>query len=588
VRLLGPRWKPPLLAAAAVLAAATFFSSPAQAVIEGMEGKIAFQRWNGSNYDVWIREARLPECSDGLDNDGDGEVDVADVLGCVGDDRDESQTGNQPIRDPAPLPGGSSGGNDTEPAWANNSCPTLPCGDTPPAEDPDALVTQLEQVLAFVSDRDGTRDVWSVNSTGATSKLTGGLADDGSPSICCRLSLQQMMAFDRDPGGNRDIYAMHLDEVDPDGNGDGERETCRLTTDPAPDSNPDWSPDGRHIAFERHVGGETQIWVMEVDIESTPCQKLGQERQVTGNQPSSFEPSWFEWTNPEDGSETRGHRIAFSGPEDRSDRNIHYIEQSYEGPDSPPTPFDGQTPIVTATPFDEPSEERGPSWSPRGDGLVFASTRGGGDFDIYFLDESSAAPPVLVQGEPGSDPDELNPAIQPVPVTDSVKAFRICGRACRARRRTSQRGPAGAASAAPLTPSESRRRGSCTVRGTRRGDRLRGTRRADVICGLGGNDTMFGFGGNDTLRGGPGRDRLRGMAGRDRLFGDSGRDDLSGGPGPDVLSGGPGLDRSLGGPGADRFLARGGGRDRIRGGSGRDTGLVDRRDNVQEVERRPR
>ena len=323
---------------------------------------------------------------------------------------------------------------------------------------------------------------------------------------------------------------------------------------------------------------------MEVDLTSNPCQKLGQERQVTGNQPSSLEPSWFEWTTPVDGSETRGHRIAFTGPEDRSDRNIHYIEETYEGLNAPAAPFDGLNPIVTATPFDEASEERGPSWSPRGDGLVFASTRGGGDFDVYFLDESSDAPPVLLAGEPGGDADDLNPAIQPVPVNDSVKAFRICGRACRARRRAVQ----GQVAAASVMLSESRRPDPCTVRGTRRSDRLRGTRRADVICGLGGNDTLAGLGGNDTLRGGPGRDSLRGMGGRDRLFGDAGRDILSGGPGADMLSGGPGRDRSLGGPGADRFLARSGGRDRIQGGGGRDTALVDRRDNVTEVERRPR
>lgn len=274
-------------------------------------------------------------------------------------------------------------------------------------------MTDLEQMLVFVTDVTGTRDIWAVDADGAVKGLTNGDADDGSPSFCCTPSGEHAMAFDRRDGINRDIYAMHL------GLGSA---PCPLTTDPAPDSNPDWSPDGKHVAFERDAGGETQIWVMEVNVVPGVCpSKVGQERQVTANQPPSFEPSWYEWTSPQNDVETRGHRIAFSGPEDATDRNIHYVEQRYDGFPGPATPFDGTAHVQSATPFDEPSEERGPSWSPRGDGLIFASNRGGGDYDVYFLDEA-ADTPVLLVGAPDTDTDDLNPAIQPLPVTDSVKA----------------------------------------------------------------------------------------------------------------------------------------------------------------------
>lgn len=45
-----------------------------------------------------------------------------------------------------------------------------------------------------------------------------------------------------------------------------------MTTDPAPDSFPRWSPDGRHIAFQRGGWGTlTELWLMEADG-SNPCQ----------------------------------------------------------------------------------------------------------------------------------------------------------------------------------------------------------------------------------------------------------------------------------------------------------------------------
>lgn len=500
-----------------------------------------------------------------------------------------------------------SSANDTEPAWADYTCVTTTCtgGDT--GQGPDAPVEQLEQVLVFVSDRDnlgGPRHIYAVG-TGPSPDITPltpeDNADDGSPSLCCPgvpnhsdpppepRPDPHVMAFDSNRHGNRDIYAMDLAK---------RASICQLTTDGAPDTNPDWSPDGKHIAFERRIGDETQIWAMEVavNVDNGTCTKLGSERQVTANQPSSFEPSWFTWTTPAGDTDRLGHRIAFSGPEERADRNIHYVEQAYQRDSPPPTPFDALADITTATPFDEPSEDRGPSWSPRGDGLIFASNRGGGDFDIYFLHEETGTP-VALTGEQDTGPggrDDLNPAMQPLLVNDNVRPFKICGRACRARKRKAQRAQA---SVATVEQSDPRPKSRCTIRGSRRKERIRGSRRADVICGLGGDDTLIGLGGDDTLLGGTGRDKLLGRsgrdklygaAGRDKLYGGSGRDTLVGGPGPDRLSGGGSDDRSFGGGGRDHFMARGGGSDELAGGGGTDTAVVDRRDAVREVERRPR
>ncbi len=55
--------------------------------------------------------------------------------------------------------------------------------------------------------------------------------------------------------GNWDIYALTI----------GESTARRLTTDPANDGLPAWSPDGRAIAFVSDRGGRWGLWVMNAD-----------------------------------------------------------------------------------------------------------------------------------------------------------------------------------------------------------------------------------------------------------------------------------------------------------------------------------
>jgi|GEM_PF-3577947 len=55
--------------------------------------------------------------------------------------------------------------------------------------------------------------------------------------------------------GNQEIYVM-------DANGANEQ---RLTIEPAEDSSPSWSPDGKTILFQSNRNGKTEIWVMAAD-----------------------------------------------------------------------------------------------------------------------------------------------------------------------------------------------------------------------------------------------------------------------------------------------------------------------------------
>jgi Tol biopolymer transport system component len=130
----------------------------------------------------------------------------------------------------------------------------------------------------------------------------------------------------------------------------------RLTTDPAPDFSPTWSPDGSRIAFRSMRDGNDEVYVMNADGSG--------QRNLTRNPASDYSPAWS----------PKGNAIAFAT--DRADRtgNDEWLMDADGG---------NPRPLVEQTGIDEY-----PSWSPDGSRLAFECTLGTilpsqvGDFEV--------------------------------------------------------------------------------------------------------------------------------------------------------------------------------------------------------------
>jgi hypothetical protein len=419
------------------------------------------------------------------------------------------------------------------------------------------------------------------------------------------------IAFERSDGGKRDIFIANFDGS----------EVTNLTRSPdAEDANPDWSPGAvvwgtgeinrGYLAFDSDRGGSREVWVMELRYNAnvTPSFEVLATRQVTGRQASeggsSFNPSWYTFTNPErpppdpptfpdTGDLTDS--VAFAGPDqDGGNPHIHVADYArYDQQRNETLPFSQTDRITTFTLTSGPQDDTAPAWSPTGDRIAYQSNRdensGNPDekFEIYVMDAGGEeTDDVNLTRFAGDDrnPDWEAPEFR----TDETIPRRPRGRRSRPRARIasvtppppSQPSPPG--ERGPMRPSprpgpDTPKPLDCTIPGTARNDMLRGTLKRDVICGKGGDDRIVGLGGNDLVRGDAGNDRIKGGGGNDRILGDAGNDRLHGGGGRDEIKGGPG---------GDRINAKDRQRDRVSGGPGRDRATVDRRgDRVSGVER---
>ncbi len=223
-------------------------------------------------------------------------------------------------------------------------------------------VTFIDGKIVFASRRDGNFEIYSVNPNGtALTRLTMNTASDESPAWAPGGARIASMST-RD--GNAEIYVM---------NADGTGQT-RLTFNGAIDSDPTWSPDGTKLAFESNRDGNFEIYVMNAD-------GTGQTR-LTINGAIDIHPAW----SPD------GTKLAF---ESNRDGNFEIYVMNADST--------GQTRLTINGAIDSD-----PAWSPSGTKLAFESNRDG-PFRIYLMNANGSAQTARTSGRG----DDIEPAWSP-------------------------------------------------------------------------------------------------------------------------------------------------------------------------------
>jgi Tol biopolymer transport system component len=136
--------------------------------------------------------------------------------------------------------------------------------------------------------------------------------------------------------GDDDIYVMSADGTS----------IRRLTTDPARDMFPDWSPDGKHISFISYRDGFRNLYVMNADGSD--------QRQLTTNKAEYSQ--WQQWS-------PTGDEIAFTyQPEGDESTSIYVIHPDGSG-------------LRQVAPPVGSMGDREPAWSPDGKKIYVLSNR---------------------------------------------------------------------------------------------------------------------------------------------------------------------------------------------------------------------
>jgi len=197
----------------------------------------------------------------------------------------------------------------------------------------------------------------------------GGELDPGPVPAAGHPLVPGRIAISMTAGGNVDVYAVE----------DGGTGLVRLTTDPAQDGEPSWSPDGTRLAFASTREGTAKIYLMNADGSGVVRLTDGTAGGTAGR---DFAPDW----SPD------GSRIAF----------VHEDRIFLVG-------IDGSDLRAFDPPLPVPPEwtcrrQRSPSWSADGSSLVYVENLCFSIPRVYRAGLDGSVAVLLAEVNPGPSP----------------------------------------------------------------------------------------------------------------------------------------------------------------------------------------
>ena len=225
-----------------------------------------------------------------------------------------------------------------------------------------SYVQSASPKILFVSDRENSKDIWTMKSDGQEPKnLTKTRKTNEETPTASPGGIH--MTFSSDGGANkaRWIYIMPLDSK-------GKR---RNVTEGAGETNPVWSPTGTEIAYTALAGNSLSIFILSVwnwePKINVKAIEMVEPVNITGPPSTDTHPAW----SPD------GTKIAFSSNRD-GDLEIHTMDVVLDDPDA-----DNPPGLLQLTKNEVVDWQ--PSWSPDGTKIAFSSKRDG-NWEIYVMD----------------------------------------------------------------------------------------------------------------------------------------------------------------------------------------------------------